>query len=211
VFVLGSLVWFALTDIKDIQEVITGIVIALLISLLAGHFLVVNQTSRGVLRRLLYLVIYIFRFLWELMKANLNVAYLVIHPKLPIKPGIVKIKTKLTKDSALTLLGNSITLTPGTMTVDINEDKKELYIHWIYVKEVQEEKATQEISQNFERNINGDFRMRVLRWIIGLIIFAAFFYLNFFIYDGELLFKLINVILFSSLLILLRVMLVQLL
>jgi multicomponent Na+:H+ antiporter subunit E len=151
VFVLGSLVWFALTDIKDIQEVITGIVIALLISLLAGHFLVVNQTSRGVLRRLLYLVIYIFRFLWELIKANLNVAYLVIHPKLPIKPGIVKIKTKLTKDSALTLLGNSITLTPGTMTVDINEDKKELYIHWIYVKEVQEEKATQEISQNFER------------------------------------------------------------
>jgi len=151
VFVLGSLVWFALTDIKDIQEVITGIVIALLISLLAGHFLVVNQTSRGVLRRLLYLVIYIFRFLWELIKANLNVAYLVIHPKLPIKPGIVKIKTKLTKDSALTLLGNSITLTPGTMTVDINEDKKELYIHWIYVKEVQEDKATQEISQNFER------------------------------------------------------------
>jgi len=151
VFVLGSLVWFALTDIKDIQEVITGIVIALLISLLAGHFLVVNQTSKGVLRRLLYLVIYIFRFLWELIKANLNVAYLVIHPKLPIKPGIVKIKTKLTKDSALTLLGNSITLTPGTMTVDINEDKKELYIHWIYVKEVQEEKATQEISQNFER------------------------------------------------------------
>jgi len=151
VFVLGSLVWFALTDIKDIQEVITGIVIALLISLLAGHFLVVNQTSRGVLKRLLYLVIYIFRFLWELIKANLNVAYLVIHPKLPIKPGIVKIKTKLTKDSALTLLGNSITLTPGTMTVDINEDKKELYIHWIYVKEVQEDKATQEISQNFER------------------------------------------------------------
>ncbi|HVO76248.1 MAG TPA: monovalent cation/H+ antiporter complex subunit F [Ignavibacteriaceae bacterium] len=48
--------------------------------------------------------------------------------------------------------------------------------------------------------------MRVVRWTIGLIIFAAFFYFNFFIYDGELLFKLINVILFSSLLILLRVM-----
>jgi multicomponent Na+:H+ antiporter subunit F len=47
--------------------------------------------------------------------------------------------------------------------------------------------------------------MRVLRWIIGLIIFSAFFYFNFFIYDGELLFQLINVILFSSLLILLRV------
>jgi multicomponent Na+:H+ antiporter subunit F len=48
--------------------------------------------------------------------------------------------------------------------------------------------------------------MRILRWTIGLIIFAAFFYFNFFIYDGEFLFKLINVILFSSLLILLRVM-----
>jgi multicomponent Na+:H+ antiporter subunit F len=48
--------------------------------------------------------------------------------------------------------------------------------------------------------------MKVIRWVFGLIIFAAFFYFNFFIYDGELLFKLINVIFFSSLLILLRVM-----
>jgi multicomponent Na+:H+ antiporter subunit E len=151
VFVFASLVWFALTDIMSIQEVVAGLVIALMITFLAGHFLIANQTSRGVLRRVLFFIIYIFRFLWEMIKANLSVAYLVIHPMLPIKPGIVKIKTKLSKDSALTVLANSITLTPGTMTVDLNEDTKELYIHWIYVKEVQEEKATKEISQNFER------------------------------------------------------------
>ena len=151
VFILGSLVWFALTDIKDLQEVIAGIIVAFLVSLLAGQFLIVDQISRGMPKRILYFIIYIFRFFWELVKANLNVAYLVIHPLLPIRPGIVKIKTKLNKDSALTILGNSITLTPGTMTVDINEDRKELYIHWIYVKATEEEEATKEISQNFER------------------------------------------------------------
>jgi len=46
-------------------------------------------------------------------KANIHVAYIVIHPLLPIKPGIVKVKTKLKRDSALTMLANSITLTPG--------------------------------------------------------------------------------------------------
>jgi len=151
VFILGSLVWFALTDIKDLQEVIAGIIVAFLVSLLAGQFLIVDQISRRMPKRILYFIIYIFRFFWELVKANLNVAYLVIHPLLPIRPGIVKIKTKLNKDSALTILGNSITLTPGTMTVDINEDRKELYIHWIYVKATEEEEATKEISQNFER------------------------------------------------------------
>lgn len=151
VFVFASLVWFALTDITSMQEVVAGLVIAALITLLTGHFLIASQTGSGLLRRISFFIIYIFRFLWEMIKANLNVAYLVIHPKLPIRPGIVKIKTRLKKDSALTVLSNSITLTPGTMTLDLNEHTKELYIHWIYVKEVEEDKATKEISQNFER------------------------------------------------------------
>ena len=65
-------------------------------------------------------------------KANIDVAYRVITGK--INPGIVKIAPGLKSDLAVTLLANSITLTPGTLSVDIDQDKN-LYVHWINVDE----------------------------------------------------------------------------
>ncbi len=90
-------------------------------------------------------------FLWECFKANLDVAYRVLHPQLPIYPGIVKVRTKLTTDTALTFLANSITLTPGTMSVDIDKDNGILYIHWIDVKTKDVESATKIIVDRFEK------------------------------------------------------------
>ncbi|GAG73932.1 unnamed protein product [marine sediment metagenome] len=90
-------------------------------------------------------------FLWECFKANLDVAYRVLHPRLPINPGIVKVRTKLTTDTALTFLANSITLTPGTMSVDIDKDNGILYIHWIDVKTKDVESATRIIVDRFEK------------------------------------------------------------
>jgi len=153
VFVFALIVWFALTDIKDYQEALIGIAISALITFLAGQFLITTEKSQHPAKRFFHFLKYIPRFLWEMIKANLEVAYLVVHPLLPIKPGIVKIKTKLTKDSAITVLANSITLTPGTMTVDVNKDKGELYIHWINVKAQETESATKEISEKFEKTL----------------------------------------------------------
>ncbi|MFN3873158.1 MAG: Na+/H+ antiporter subunit E [Ignavibacterium sp.] len=157
VFVFALLVWFALTDIKNYQEVLIGIAISLLISFLAGHFLITTEKSQHPVKRFIHFLFYILKFIWEMIKANLEVAYLVIHPMLPIKPGIVKIKTKLTKDSAITVLSNSITLTPGTLTIDVNEQKKELYIHWINVKTQDIDKATEEIGNRFEKTLTEVF------------------------------------------------------
>jgi multicomponent Na+:H+ antiporter subunit E len=84
-----------------------------------------------------------------LIKANFDVAYRVLHPRLPINPGLVKIKTGLKSEVSKTFLANSITLTPGTMTVDIKGD--ELYIHWIDVKEREVAKATEAIAGKFEK------------------------------------------------------------
>ena len=61
-------------------------------------------------------------------------AYIVLHPMLPINPGIVRIRTGLKKDTSLTILSNSITLTPGTLTVDIHPRGGFLYVHHIDVK-----------------------------------------------------------------------------
>ena len=153
VFIFALIVWFALTDIKDYQEALIGIGISLLVTFLAGQFLITTEKSQHPAKRFFHFLIYIPKFFWEMIKANLEVAYLVVHPLLPIKPGIVKIKTKLTKDSAITVLANSITLTPGTMTVDVNKEKGELYIHWIKVKVEETESATKEISEKFEKTL----------------------------------------------------------
>jgi multicomponent Na+:H+ antiporter subunit E len=85
-----------------------------------------------------------------MVKANVHVASIVLRPTCPIRPGIVKIKTGLTRDVALAILGNSITLTPGTFTVDIDTERKELYIHCIEVKSTDLEENTKAIGQRFE-------------------------------------------------------------
>ena len=143
--------FWALTQNRVLQEVIAGIILSVLVTLIAGKFFITTKKHKGTVRRFIAAVIYLFKFLWEMIKANFHVAYIVIHPMLPIKPGIVKIKTKLTKDSAITILTNSITLTPGTLTVDLNPDKKEIYVHWIDVTSTDVDENTQNIGNRFER------------------------------------------------------------
>jgi len=94
--------------------------------------------------------------LWEIMKANLDVAYRVVHPRMPINPGIVVIKTELESDIAKMILANSITLTPGTFTLDVIGDR--LLIHWINVKAESTEEVTELIGERFERYLRVIFQ-----------------------------------------------------
>ena len=151
VFILAFLVWLALTHISDLQEVITGFFVAIVVAWIAGKFFITTNKQKGSLHRFFAALLYLFKFLWEMVKANFHVAYIVIHPMLPVKPGIVKIRTKLTKDSAITILTNSITLTPGTLTVDLNPEKKEIYVHWIDVLSSDVSENTRNIGNRFER------------------------------------------------------------
>lgn len=149
-FTLSFLVWLGLTAGGGWQEVLAGVVVALVVALAAGRF-VAGFPRRGFLRRAAFGVRYFLRFLWEMVKANLHVAAIVLNPKRPIKPGIVKIRTALTKDTAMTILANSITLTPGTFTVDINPEARELYIHCITVPGTDIAENTERIGGRFER------------------------------------------------------------
>lgn len=101
------------------------------------------------IQRYFWALLYLFIFLWECLKANLDVAYRVLHPGLPIKPGIVKVKSNLTSDIAKVFLANSITMTPGTITVDVIDDN--FYIHWIYVHSKDPEVYTHKILGRFEK------------------------------------------------------------
>lgn len=96
-----------------------------------------------------YSLIYLFVLSWEIVKSNIDVALRVLNPKLPINPGIVKVKTRLKSPIGRMILANSITLTPGTLTIDMKDD--ELYIHWIDVKTLDTEEASRKILGKFEK------------------------------------------------------------
>ena len=150
-FILAFFIWCVLTWVPDGQHLIVGAFVALFVALIAGDlFIATPEKLKHPHRYWYFFVFYLPKFLWECFKANIDVAYRVIHPALPINPGIVKVKTKLKTDTALTFLANSITLTPGTMSVDIDKDNGVLYIHWINVIDKDVKKATEDIVEKFE-------------------------------------------------------------
>ncbi len=157
-FILALLVWMLLTWPPDFQHLIVGILVAIFVSYITGDMFAPLETKGKQKKdmmsltgsRYLWFLYYIPLFIWECIKANIDVAYRVAHPDLPINPGIVKVKTTLKSDTGLTFLANSITLTPGTMSVDIDPENGYLYIHWIDVKDKDIQKATEIIVQNFE-------------------------------------------------------------
>lgn len=151
-FILAFLVWSFLDWVPDWQHLVVGMFIAAFVALMTGDLFIQRPyVLKHPLRYWYFMVQYLPNFLWEVIKANLDVAYRVLHPKLPINPGIVKVKTTLKSDTALTFLANSITLTPGTLSVDIDRDNGVLYIHWIDVKAKDVESATKIIVTRFEK------------------------------------------------------------
>ncbi len=75
--------------------------------------------------------LYVLLFLKEVVVANLDVAYRVLHPGLPIEPDVVELPLRVQHDAAVTSLANSITLTPGTLTMDHDPETNTLYVHGI--------------------------------------------------------------------------------
>jgi len=148
-FLVTFALWLALSSRLDPPEFICGGVVCLIISLFAAHMYSRLGFPSLSIKMVLFFLAYIIVLLWEIIKANFDVAYRVIHPKMPINPGIVVIKTHLKSDIAKLILANSITLTPGTFTLDVIGDK--LLIHWINVKAEDIDDATNLIGHRFEK------------------------------------------------------------
>ncbi len=90
-------------------------------------------------------------FLWQLLLSNLRVAYDVVTPHLYMRPGIIAIPLDAKTDQEITLLANFITLTPGTLSLDVSEDRRYLYVHAMFVDDV--DKFRQSTKDGFERRL----------------------------------------------------------
>ncbi|MCX6692028.1 MAG: Na+/H+ antiporter subunit E [Methanoregula sp.] len=131
------------------SELVMGVLLAILNGLIARNFLCRSKSYRLLdPRRLLQLLVYVpGPFFVELTKANLDVAYRVITMK--IRPGIVRVHSGLKTDLGIFMLANSITLTPGTLSVGIDEATNDLFIHNINVSEGDEKRDVIESTELF--------------------------------------------------------------
>ncbi len=148
-FVVLLVLWLLLTWSVDPRELAVGVAVSLALAAVMGGLYPrhIDRLLRP--RSWLWFGLYVPYFLYYCIKANLDVAFRVLHPDLPIRPGIVRVSTTLEGDLAKTLLANSITLTPGTLTVDIVG--QDLYVHWINVTTDDPQERTETIVRRFER------------------------------------------------------------
>jgi multicomponent Na+:H+ antiporter subunit E len=156
-FMVSFGLWLLLSLSADMPHIITGVFVSFVVALSVGGMFAGVPRKFLSPRRYGFFLIYLLVLAKEILKANLDVAYRVLHPSLPINPGIVKIKTDIKSETGLTFLANSITLTPGTLTVDVDSKNGLLYIHWIDVKSRNIPEASKIIAGRFERIIKEVF------------------------------------------------------
>lgn len=121
----------ALEPAAVLGEVLIGLIVGLAIAYGFRRMYVPRVDLLRSLRVVPTTVYYVAIFLWELLTANVDVAYRVLAPSMPIEPAVVEVPLRVESDAAITSLANSITLTPGTLTMDYDPETNTLYVHGI--------------------------------------------------------------------------------
>ncbi len=147
-----TLFWLALTGSVTPANILLGLAVSLgALGVLRGQLPEMDFRIRPLAAIRLFLL-----FLLELFRSAWRVARLVLRPRLDISPDVVAVPVSLTRDAELTLLANLITLTPGTLTVDIAEDRRALYVHALEADDP--DAVRRDIRAGFERAIRETFR-----------------------------------------------------
>ncbi|RPJ19758.1 MAG: Na+/H+ antiporter subunit E [Planctomycetaceae bacterium] len=144
---LLALVWTFLTGAATPNTLLEGFAVGYLVLWLASPLYGTSTYFRKFRQAVSFFVF----FLQELIIATLRVAYVVVKPRISIRPGIVAVPLDVRTNAEITLLANLITLTPGTLTLDISDDRRVMYVHVMDVDDV--DAFRQEIKQGFERRV----------------------------------------------------------
>lgn len=149
--IIAFIIYIIYTGSLRIYDIVTGIITAIFTGILLSSLLVENWRKSVDVKRFFYLIKYTLRyFLIDEVKAHITVIKLGLSPKINIKPGIVRIPVKSRSDYALTLLSISITNTPGTVVVDIDKDRRVIYVNWINITTTNPIECYKEIAQTFD-------------------------------------------------------------
>jgi multicomponent Na+:H+ antiporter subunit E len=146
--ILLALIWVAITEEFTGPNLVIGFVLGYLI---LGFAQATVATQSPYFRKVWQLVSFLVYFLQEMLLANLRVAYDVVTPTYYMRPAVVAIPLEAKTDVEITLLSMFITLTPGTLSLDVSTDRKVLYIHAMFAADP--EALRREIKEGFERRL----------------------------------------------------------
>ncbi len=133
------------------QDIIYGIIFSIAVAVVVSELLIAKHTKPYDIKRWFWTIAYTFYyFIVAEYKAHSDVIMRILHPKMPIKPGIVRVPFHVNTDYAIVTIANSITNTPGTVVVDLDTKRKYFYVHWINVKAPDEKTTFENISKMFE-------------------------------------------------------------
>ncbi|MCY0094408.1 Na+/H+ antiporter subunit E [Hoeflea ulvae] len=150
--VLLALAWSAVTGSFTFMNFVFGFVLAIFaLSLIREQVGSTGYFSRA--RRVISLLVL---FLYELVLSSWKVAVMVLSPRMDLKPGIFAYPLRVDRDFEITILANLITLTPGTLSVDVSEDRRTLYVHALDASDP--DATRRDIAEGFERKIMEAFR-----------------------------------------------------
>lgn len=145
--ILLTFIWVAITGNFTFSNFLFGFLLSFFILRM-----VTGSTHKAKYFRIAPKVIaFIFYFLYELVKANIEVAIEVMTPKFRMTPGIVKLPLDAETDLEISFLANLISLTPGTLSLDVSDDKKVLYVHSMYIRD--RESFIAGIKNGFEKRL----------------------------------------------------------
>lgn len=135
--VLLALLWLfvrgvALEPATLAGEFLIGLVVGMVLAFVFRRFYRDDIQVLARLKAVPAMVAYFVLFVKELISANLDVAYRVLAPSMPISPHVIEIPLRIETDLAIATLANSITLTPGTLTMDYDDERNSLYVHAIW-------------------------------------------------------------------------------
>jgi len=145
--ILLALAWVALTGQFTGLNLLSGLVLGFLVLWLSQR----PRTSSTYMRKMTQVVDFVFYFIWQLLKANIRVTYEVLTPTHHMKPGVISIPLDIDSDLEILALTSLVTLTPGTLSLDISEDRRTLYIHAMFIED--REKMQTELKEGFERRV----------------------------------------------------------
>lgn len=129
--VMLTLIWIALTGTFTYVNLFIGFLFSYFVLWILSR----NSEDKRYFTIAFKILGFFFFFLYEMLKANFQVAYEVMTSNLHMKPGIVKIELEAKTDLEITLLSNLISLTPGTLVLDVSDDRKVMYVHGMYLED----------------------------------------------------------------------------
>lgn len=142
-----AIVWAALTGMLSLSGLLVGYALGYFVLWVTRNFYGDTRYFRHVW---MALVLFLY-FVSELVRSSLRVAYDVITPTIHARPGIVAVPLDARTDAEITLLANLISLTPGSLSIDVSSDRKTLYVHVMFLKDPEE--ARDGIKRGIERRL----------------------------------------------------------